>query len=187
MSILRIAQGLLVVGLFVGLPAWLSSRNSGAANLAAPKSLPGHEAYRPVSWSLLGGFAYEDPMPGSLEGLTADQLVARNERIPRQVRALSGQKVLLQGYVIPAEMEDEEITSFLLSSTNDMGCCFGMGTQLSGWALVSLPRGQGFRGEPFSFVSVMGTLDVGEDVKYDSVFSLYRLRGDKVLPAQAQP
>jgi hypothetical protein len=33
----------------------------------------------------------------------------------------------------------------------------------------------------------MGTLDVGEDVKYDSVFSLYRLNGDKVLPAQSEP
>jgi len=176
---LAVALGL---GIVATLPAWLASNPA-----AAPEdpTLEGTELehYRPVGWSLLAGFAYETPEPGSLAELSSETLAARNERVlPAEVRALDGQQVALRGFAIPVEVDvrNDRITRFLLAAHNDLGCCFGVGVGVNEWVLVEVPEDTRVELETFTEATVLGRLSVSEDVERGAVLSLYRMRAERV-------
>jgi len=154
-----------------------SSATAGEAELRGED--PG--GFRTVSWELLGGFPYEFEMPAALQEASADEIARRQQEIlPERIRDLDGASVALRGYVIPTHVERGQIRSFVLAAKNQVGCCFGDGLAMNQWVEVEVPADQEFRSEPFALATVLGRLEVGEEIEHGYVLSLYRLAAQKI-------
>ena len=68
------------------------------------------------------------------------------------------------------------ITEFILTAKNEIGCCFGSGLSMNQWIHVAVQEGRAFDLEPFGIATVLGLLEVGEEVRGGTVMSLYRMR-----------
>jgi hypothetical protein len=161
---------------------WFATRTSSAGS-GAPSPEQREEAYRPLPWSTLAGFEYEAPVPDE-SGVVLDELRARMPHIPPEIQGLNGQRVSVRGFVIPVELDPggERIRKFLLAARNDMGCCFGIGIGVNEWILVDVTGSKAPGLEAFGQATVLGRLEVGEEVESGIVLSLYRMRADRVQP-----
>ncbi len=167
-----------VVG-FLSSPQWLPLMFPETPVVTEQAALDGVEAqdFETISWNRLGGFPYEFEMAGFLDDASPEVLAERNERlIPTEVRALDGQPVAVRGYAIPVSISQGRVTDFILAAKNEIGCCFGAGLAMNQWIHVAVPEGQVFDIEPYEIATILGRLEVGEEVKQGTVLSLYRLR-----------
>jgi hypothetical protein len=115
-------------------------------------------------------------MPGALEDASPDALAERNQRLlPPEVRALDRRPIAVRGYVIPITIMRGRVTEFILAAKNEIGCCFGDGLSMNQWIHVAATEGQSFAVEPLSIATVLGRLEVGEEVRNGTVLSLYRM------------
>ncbi len=160
-------------------PQWAFLGFRTAPALAEEARLEGREAerFQPVSWDVLGGFPYEFEMPGALEDASPEALAERNERlIPPEVRALDRRPIAVRGYAIPITIERGRVTEFILAAKNEVGCCFGAGLAMNQWIHVAVPEGRSVDLDPYEIATVLGLLEVGEEVRQGTVLSLYRMR-----------
>ncbi len=125
------------------------------------KAPPGYEA---VTWKLLGGFEYTEGM-----------------KLPENVKSLHGKKVAIAGYMMALD-EVENIHEFLLVESL-WSCCFGQPPSVN---QVLVIRIEGKKGIEYTSgpILVIGALEVGEKIEDGFVSSVYRLKADKVMPAE---
>lgn len=135
--------------------------------------------HRLVSFSLLSGFHYPDSEPGSV--LPAEALASR-PRLPDQVAALDGQRVAVDGFMLPLDFDGASVGYFILNATQDM-CMFGAPTVINQLILVRMRDG---RRTALSHLPmrVFGTLDVGEEFEGDRLVSLYRMEAEAIAPSR---
>ncbi len=128
------------------------------------------KTHREVGFDLLSSFDYP---------LNFSWSEARQEpNPPASVLALNGQKVSIRGYVIPLDLDNEGMNSFIVVPFLEM-CHFGALGGPNQWVMVTMKGKTEFRGV-FYPVTVFGTLDVGE-VMIDGYFeSFYRMNGTAV-------
>ena len=132
----------------------------GGAGAPPAVSVPGGVGQL-VGWGTLGGFAYTEGAP-----------------LPAAVRQLDGQRVSVQGALLPLEEVDGEVWYLLVESLWD--CCFGKAPELHQAIVVRL-NGQDPRSG--QVVQVTGALSVGEDRDTDGyVSSVYRLAAAHIVP-----
>ncbi len=158
-------------------PQWASLGFLGTPALEGEAELRGgeEERFQPVSWDVLGGYLYDFEVPGVI-GDGAPGFPAQRSSIPPEVRALDRQAVAVRGYAIPIAMERGRITEFILAAKNEVGCCFGDGLAMNQWILVAVPEETTLDLKTFAIVTVLGVLEVGEEVREGVVLSLYRMR-----------
>lgn len=98
--------------------------------------------------------------------------------IPSAVVALSGTAVAITGFMLPLDVNEEGVRSFLLNANLDM-CYFGAPTRPNEFVVVTMTGG---RRAPFVHtpVTVFGTLSVREERREGRVTSLYALDGDSL-------
>ena len=178
---LRIPVGpfVAVLGVLLGAASWGVAGPEGARATATAVA-PGYE---PVGWQLLGDFVYDDPGLGGLEGATADALAKRRDALPAAVRALDGKLVSVRGFAVPADVDGDRVSAFLLLAQNDLDCCFGESARMNQWILVRVRDGERVQLDLLQPMRVSGRLAVGEEVSGGIVLSLYRLAADRVEPA----
>lgn len=129
------------------------------------------DGYQEVRFDLLTSFEYEW---SPTTGLSSDGAV---ERIPGDVRALGGTKVLIRGYMQPIEFDRDGVRAFLLTNIPG-GCCFGMVPRLNEWIEVTLAGDERIDYSYSDRIEIRGVLEVGEAKSGDVVTSLYRMTPD---------
>lgn len=124
------------------------------------------KSYRPLSFSVLGGFEYRDGM--NLASL------------PAEIRAADRAKVALHGFMLPLDVTSSGVSQFLLNGSYDM-CQFGVSAGAPNqWVEVAMANGHSV---PYTHlpITVVGTFSVGERRHNGRVVTLYRLAADKVI------
>jgi hypothetical protein len=100
---------------------------------------------------------------------------------PKEIKAMNGKAVTIDGYMFPIDFEKGKVRSFLLSR-GMFGCCYGDSPQIT--EVITVTRADG-KSMPFEAMArVTGILEVGE--VYDGegyVDSVYRIKADAVGPA----
>jgi hypothetical protein len=99
------------------------------------------------------------------------------DQIPAEVKAWSGQKAMVTGYMLPTKLEKGKATEFLLMA-NTMACCFGSVPNMNQWVIVRMPKGTAvIQDIPISFY---GTFKVG--AIYDSGYmtGIYEMDAEKM-------
>jgi hypothetical protein len=146
--------GLLAYGLHLGASEATASPRRGRA--VAPRAVPPLPPdVTTLDWSLLLSY---DPRPG-LEGL------------PDAIKALDGQHVALNGFLLP-NYEYDDIRDFSLVA-NHMSCCFGLPAGVNGQVHVRLKgRGLPLTSEP---LRVDGVFRVREEKEEGYVLWIYAI------------
>lgn len=134
-----------------------------------------------VTLEELGSYPYEPPIyPDPPAAQTATDDTATTPRIPLKFQALNGMKIATYGYMIPIDLDKNEIREFILVN-NLLACCFGVMPDMNQWLHVTLAKGK-TEYVPNVPVLVVGTMDVGERWENDMVISLYRMKAESVRP-----
>lgn len=158
--------------LFVGPPASKGRGFDTSTIVPSARASQQGRRYQGVDFRVLSGFPYgEDP-------LAATPAVPVSYDIPSAVVALSGTAVAITGFMLPLDVNEEGVRSFLLNANLDM-CYFGAPTRPNEFVVVTMTGG---RRAPFVHtpVTVFGTLSVREERREGRVTSLYALDGDSL-------
>ena len=100
------------------------------------------------------------------------------EQIPATVKAWSGQKAIVTGFMLPVKMQDGLVTEFLLVK-DPMMCCYGVVPNMNEWVVVHMVNGgvKPLMDVPISFY---GTLKVGAMFENGYMTGIYLLEGEKM-------
>ncbi len=110
----------------------------------------------------------------------ADPNAQATKEIPENVRSIHGKRVAVTGFMMPVAVRNGRVDAFLLVR-NQLMCCFGMPVGPNEWIDVKMKSGTLARYVPDVPVTVLGTLDIGENATKDGlVLSLYRMVADEV-------
>ncbi|MEK8022528.1 MAG: DUF3299 domain-containing protein [Candidatus Hydrogenedentota bacterium] len=136
---------------------------SGTRNLASP------DGSIPIDFQHLDFYRFEVTDLGETHGV-----------IPDSVRDYDGQKITIQGYMMPLDMDGDKALSFMLARDQQM-CCYGVTPPPNGWIYAEMPD-SGTTDYVIDYpILVTGTLEVGERYDEEGIFlSLYRMRVEKV-------
>jgi hypothetical protein len=135
--------------------------------------------YRSVSWKELACFKYEPSVDPK------GKLSPKKIELPNQIACLQGQRLHLQGYMMPVDVEGRQVRSFVLVRDQQL-CCYGKMPAMNEWVFVSLDS-SGVEMNMDRPVDVKGTFEVGEDIEEGVVVSLYRMKCDSVTLTEGKP
>jgi hypothetical protein len=62
------------------------------------------------------------------------------EQIPAVVKAWSGKKAVVTGFMLPTKLDNGKAVEFLLMA-NQMACCYGTVPNMNDWVIVRIPKG----------------------------------------------
>lgn len=146
---------------------------SATAELA--KATTDAKGYRRIPFDILSSYEYMIPTL-VVDKETEEQL---KNQIPEYVKSLDETKVSIEGYMVPLDIQDEKVKSFILTNSM-MLCCFGAMPWINEWIYVEM---EGESTADFfndTVIRVSGVLDVGEEIEDGIVLSLYRMDGQSV-------
>lgn len=99
------------------------------------------------------------------------------EQIPAAVKAWSGKKAIVTGFMLPVKMNAGLVTEFLLVK-DPMMCCYGVVPNMNEWVVVHMAKGvRPLMDVPVSFY---GELKVGALFENGYMTGIYFLEGEKM-------
>jgi hypothetical protein len=162
-----------------------AARAAGATPVATPVPLQpapaGGNGYTGLGWDVLASYKYREPIPA--EGSKPQDNASRRPKnqIPPHVLAWDKQKVEVEGWMVPMEVDDNGmVKSFVLVRTQPQ-CCFGDTQAMNEWIEVKMARRLRSEYVLDRPIRVRGTIEIGELIEDGFVLSLYRMTADEVL------
>jgi len=103
------------------------------------------------------------------------------EQIPDAVKAWSGRKAIVTGFMLPVKMDGGLVVEFLLVK-DPMMCCYGVVPNMNEWIVVRMAKGvRPLMDVPISF---HGVLKVGAMFENGYMVGIYLLEGEKMGEVQ---
>jgi hypothetical protein len=159
------------------------------AKLTSPALVPPPPSsdFLTVTFDTLGSFFYEIPdlskastEPAVKPAADAPKTVAKpKDQIPAPIRAFSGKRVAVQGFMVPIRIEKGATKSFLLVKDQSL-CCYGRMPRMNEWVSVKMTGDKAAKFIGDQPVTVFGKIDVGEEIEKGEVLSIYRLEAEDV-------
>jgi hypothetical protein len=151
-------------------PANSASDNSFLTDKDNPRVKELAREYKAMTFDNLGDYYYyapdqwEKPDPELLKG----------NKIPDRIKALSGKKIALTGFMMPIDQDADGSKEFVLNGSYDM-CGFGGPVAINQWVMINYT---GAGRVPYTHLpmTVFGELEVGEDYRDGRLFSIYRMK-----------
>src|SRR5207244_8110842 len=134
------------------------------AEARKPHAAPKSDELRELEIKELGNFEYDADKGGN---------------IPADVKALTGMKLRLHGFMIPMD-QAENITHFALVPSL-FACCFGQPPQIQHTMVVHTPKGKAVGYFPDEII-VEGSLVVNEKKEDGIIVSVFELNCNSVKP-----
>jgi hypothetical protein len=151
-------------------PANSASDNSFLIGKDNPRVKELATEYKAMTFDELGDFYYYAPDPWE----TPDKELLKTNKIPDKVKALSGKKVALTGFMMPIDQDADGSKEFVLNGSYDM-CGFGGPVAINQWVMVNY-TGNGRVPYTHLPMTIFGELEVGEDYREGRLFSIYRMK-----------
>jgi predicted small lipoprotein YifL len=148
---------------------------SSIAGLA--REVPG---YADVTFERLAGFDFvltKEMADGT--GSPKDIYSRAKAQIPAEILAFDGEKVVIEGFLLPVKMKDSLAVEFLLMRNQSM-CCYGVPPKVNEWISVQV-SGRGVKPIMDQPIAVAGVLHVGPIEENGCLAGIYRLDADKVI------
>ena len=139
-------------------------------------------AYQSVNFETLSSFDIREPDWEKLEDPAYIATLNLDEDIPPQIKALSGEKIEIEGFMLPLEGEDDNLQSFVLLA-NQLACCFGAIPLLNEWIYVKIPKRKRIRSHQDELIMLYGTLRVGAEFEDGMLNGIYHLELDRLETA----
>ena len=139
-------------------------------------------AYQSVNFETLSSFDIREPDWEKLEDPAYIATLNLDEDIPPKIKALSGEKIEIEGFMLPLEGEDDNLQSFVLLA-NQLACCFGAIPLLNEWIYVKIPKRKRIRSHQDELIMLYGTLRVGAEFEDGMLNGIYHLELDRLETA----
>ena len=152
---------------------------SSIPKVGREKSAKRTGAYQSLTFETLTSFDIREPDWEKLEDPTYIATLNLDEDIPSQIKALSGEKIEIEGFMLPLEGEDDNLQSFVLLE-NQLACCFGAIPLLNEWVYVTVPEKKKIRSYQDELVMIYGTLRVGAEFEDGMLNGIYHLELDRL-------
>jgi hypothetical protein len=169
-------------------PSLMSPEVSGSVSVDAPGSDFDARSFKRIKWSLLTTWEFKAPnspsSPRDSKGprQTAGQ-TQPSRKIPDDILAWKGKKVVIEGFMQPFEVTEEGVKNFALVPSQPC-CCFAAMPQMNSWIDAKMVGDEQADYVPNEPVDAYGTLDVGPQFEDGYVLSLYRLKVERVFGAE---
>lgn len=147
---------------------------SALSGTNSPVARPG---FASVGFDVLATFKYEVPedAPATKAAApTADP----DTQIPATVKAFSGKKVAVKGFMLPLKVEGGLVTELLLMRDQSM-CCFGTVPKINEWIAVKMTS-SGVKPLMDQAVTLYGTLKVGAMRENGYLVGIYQMDGESL-------
>ncbi len=136
-------------------------------------------AYQSLTFETLTSFVIREPDWEKLEDPAYIATLNLDKDIPPQIKALNGEKIEIEGFMLPLEGEDDDLLSFVLLE-NQLACCFGAIPLLNEWVYVTVPEKKKIRSYQDELVMIYGTLRVGAEFEDGMLNGIYHLELDRL-------
>lgn len=140
----------------------------------APASKPG---FASVGFDVLATFKYEVPEDAPATKTNAPA-ADPDTQIPATVKAFSGKKVAVKGFMLPLKVEGGLVTELLLMRDQSM-CCFGTVPKINEWIAVKMTS-SGVKPVMDQAVTLYGTLKVGAMRENGYLVGIYQMDGESL-------
>jgi len=133
----------------------------------------GDKEYEFASFGFLASYPYKVVPDSKLEGKT-DLPAEFQGQVPNAVKDLDGKQVAVQGFMIPLEVRDGGVRSFVLVRSQ-LQCCFGAIPEMNEWIHVKVTGKEKLPVLRDDAITVYGKLGAGELIEKGALISLYRM------------
>jgi len=147
------------------IPATQPAITANTSEQRKPHAPPKPDELREMEIKQLGNFDYDADKGGN---------------IPADVKALSGMKIRLRGFMIPMD-QAENITNFALVPSL-FACCYGQPPQVQHTIVCACPKGKSVSYYPDE-IQVEGVLKVDEKKEDGFIVSIFQVDVSSVKPA----
>ncbi len=153
-----------------------ASAKSPSPNTPAPVAEAKTDGQLIVGFDKLSSFKYDvpDENPDSPFAKGKDP----DTQIPETIKAFSGKRVSLKGFMLPLKVEQGLVTELLIMRDQSM-CCFGTVPKINEWVSVRM-TGKGIKPVMDQAVSLVGTLKVGAIRENGYLVGIYQMDGERM-------
>ena len=129
------------------------------------------KGYLKIGFDRLSSFKFITPEFDPVANPTAVPPTG-DEQIPSEVKAWSGHKAIITGFMLPTKLDNGKATEFLIMA-NQMACCFGTVPNMHDWVVVRMPKGiQVVQDIPVSFYGILKVGAMYENGYMTGIFAM---------------
>ena len=157
-----------------------STAGSLSPNRASGETTDRNGPYQLLTFDTLTNYRIKEPNWTKMDDPAYIATLNLNEQIPAPIRAIDSKKVEIQGFMLPLEVSDDTLRSFMLLE-NQMACCFGIAPRINEVIYVESSKKQKIRAVMDTPITVFGKLSVGQEFRKDLMLvGVYQLELDEV-------
>lgn len=156
-----------------------STAGSLSANRASGETTDRNGTYQLLTFDTLTNYRIKEPNWTKMDDPAYIATLNLNEQIPAPIRAIDSKKVEIQGFMLPLEVSDDTLRSFMLLE-NQMACCFGAVPRLNEWVYITVPEQKKIRAHQDVLVTLFGTLRVGPEFDHEMLTGIYHLKLERI-------
>ena len=142
-------------------------------------------AYQSLTFNMLTSYPFREPNWAKMEDPAYIASLKLDEQISPQIQAMNGNKVKIQGFMLPLDMSEGNLRTFMLLK-DQMACCFGNMPRLNEWVYVRVPKKKKVSVHQDVLVTLLGTLRVGAKFEGVVLTGIYHLELDRIQMAQKE-
>ena len=143
------------------------------------------EAYQSLTFNMLTSYPFREPNWAKMEDPAYIASLKLDEQISPQIQAMNGKKVEIQGFMLPLDMPDGNLRTFMLLK-DQMACCYGNIPRLNEWVYVRVPEKKKINIHQDVLITSLGTLRVGAKFEGEVLTGIYHLDLDEIQTDQKE-
>ena len=143
------------------------------------------EAYQSLTFNMLISYPFSEPNWAKMEDPAYIASLNLDEQISPEIQAMDGKKVEIQGFMLPLDMSEGNLRTFMLLK-DQMACCFGNIPRLNEWVYVRVPKKKQISVHQDVPITLFGTLRVGAKFEREVLTGIYHLELDQIQIAQKE-
>ena len=143
------------------------------------------DTHQSLTFNMLTGYPFREPNWAKMEDPAYIASLNLDEQISSEIQAMDGRKVEIQGFMLPLDMSEGNLRTFMLLK-DQMACCFGNIPRLNEWVYVRIPNKKKVEIHQDIPITLFGTLRVGAKFEREVLTGIYHLELDRIQTAQKE-
>ncbi len=137
------------------------------------------DGYQLLTFDTLISYPIKEPNWAKMTDPVYISSLNLDAQIAPALQAMNGKKVEIQGFMLPLDMSDGNLQTFMLLK-DQMACCFGNIPRLNEWVYVRVPKKKQINVHQDVLVTLFGTLHVGAKFEQEILTGIYHLDLDRI-------
>ena len=137
------------------------------------------ETHQVLTFNMLTSYPFREPNWAKMDDPAYIASLKLDEQISPQIQAMDGKKVEIQGFMLPLDMSEGNLSTFMLLK-DQMACCFGNLPRLNEWVYVRVPKKKRIGVHQDVPITLFGTLRVGAKFEHEVLTGIYHLELDQM-------